>query len=118
MNIGNITNQFSPPKPQCPLASQSRPPAARLGLDVPVPLLDIRHPCLFAPIIKVLAPRFSPQPQEIRFLPTHSVRHHLDSFEPVPLLLIPLLLILSKLLPIAQKEMLSLFPVVPYPLLD
>lgn len=118
MNIGNITNQFAPPKPQCPLASQSRPPAARLGLDIPIALLDIRHPRLFATIIKVLAPRFSPQPQEIRFLPTHSVRHHLDSFEPVPLLLIPLLLILSKLLPIAQEEMLSLSPVVPYPLLD
>lgn len=118
MNIGNIANQFAPPKPQCPLASQSRPPAARLSLDVPVPLLNIRHPCLFAAIIKVLAPRFSPKPQEIRFLPTCSVRHHLDSFEPVSLLLIPLLLILSKLLPIAQKEMLSLLPVFPYPLLD
>lgn len=118
MNIGNITNQFAPPKPQCPLASQSRPPTARLGLDIPIALLDIRYPCLFAPIIEMLAPRLSPQSQEVCLLPAHSVRHHLDSFEPVPLLLIPLLLILSKLLPIAQKEMLSPFPVVPYPLLD
>ena len=118
MNVGNIANQFAPPKPQRPLTSQSRPPAARLGLDIPIALLNIWNPRLFTPIIKVFAPCFSPQPQEIRFLPAHSVRHHLDSFEPVPLLLIPLLLILSKLLPIAQEEMLSLLPVVPYPLLD
>ena len=75
-----------------------------------IPLLDVRHPCLFALVVEVLPPCFSSQAQERRLLISCPVRHHLDSFEPILSLLLLLLLIPCKLLPIAQQVVLGHLP--------
>lgn len=110
MNLCHITNKVMPPRPQCPCAYPSRPLAACLGLITCIPLLDVWHPCLFPPVVEVLAPCLSSQAQECSLLISCPVRHHLDSFEPVPRLLLLLLLIPCKLLPIAQQIVLGHLP--------